>query len=298
MPALLACGDDDRGTGTAADPAWDIAFAGEIGGTTVLLRARGAALAVQRIGLGYPGMGAASDAAGARILYASLGNSIDPPRLMLLDGAEAEPLPFTDDDGVYEREPAWSPAGDRVAYTSHRDDDFGDVLVSAVSGGTITSTTNLTGANGGAGSPDMTPAWSPDGMHVAFTSYRGGRPSIWIMNANGGDPRQLTTPVDAGDYFPTWSPAGDSIAFQRIGSAGSRIGLVASAGGTPRFLTLPGDAFSPSWAPDAARLAITMRVSGTDLDVHIVGTDGTIVDRIRRDGRDYQPRWIASTSRF
>jgi TolB protein len=262
------------------------------------MRTRGATREVQRIGPGHPGIGATVDRAGSRVLYTSLGTATEAPRLMVLASVNAESRAFTDDVGSYEREADWSPSGDRVAYTSLRDEGFGDVFVARVTGGTFLGTANLTTANGGGGAPDMTPRWSPDGLHLAFTSYRGGNPSIWIMDADGGNPRRLTTPGDASDYFPTWSPAGDSIAFQRINATGSRIGLVAAAGGTPRFLTLPGDAFSPSWAPDAARLAITMRMPDLDLDIHVVGTDGTIVEHLRRAGRDYQPRWIASASRF
>lgn len=295
---LAACGDDG-GTNTPSGPAYDLAFTGEISGTMMLLRTRGATRAVRRIGLGYPGIGAVTDPAGTRVLYTTLGNADTPPQLVVLDGMDAEPRAFTDDVGVYEREADWSPPGDRVAYTSLRDDGFGDVFVARVAGSVFLGTTNLTGANGGASAADMTPAWSPDGTRIAFTSYRGGNPSIWIMDADGSDPVRLTTPVNASDYFPTWSPASDSIAFQRIDASSSRIGLVAVAGGTPRFLALAGDAFSPRWAPDAAqRMALTMRVEDADLDIHVVTTAGTIEERIRRPGRDYQPRWIRSTSRF
>ena len=55
----------------------------------------------------------------------------------------------------------------------------------------------------------MSPVWSPDGRHIAFTSaeYRG----IWTVPAEGGTPRQITAEDAAGFGF-TWSSDGSAIA--------------------------------------------------------------------------------------
>lgn len=39
---------------------------------------------------------------------------------------------------------------------------------------------------------DEVPAWFPDGKHIAFQSDRTGRMEIWVMNADGSSPRQVT----------------------------------------------------------------------------------------------------------
>jgi TolB protein len=39
---------------------------------------------------------------------------------------------------------------------------------------------------------DETPSWFPDGNRIAFQSDRTGRMEIWVMNADGGRPRQVT----------------------------------------------------------------------------------------------------------
>ncbi len=69
---------------------------------------------------------------------------------------------------------------------------------------------------------DVQPAWSPDGVSLAFVSARhAGRDrdfwvDLWSMPANGGVPTQLTG-TDAICAAPAWSPRGDRIAFLRVG---------------------------------------------------------------------------------
>lgn len=58
------------------------------------------------------------------------------------------------------------------------------------------------------GLPSMrgsTPAWSPDGRSITFSSSSNGNSEIYVMNADGSDQRNLTE-HPAMDVHPAWSP--------------------------------------------------------------------------------------------
>ncbi len=48
---------------------------------------------------------------------------------------------------------------------------------------------------------DQHPSWSPDGLSLVFMSNRTGQRQLWLMDADGGNPRPLTD-----DRFAAWDP--------------------------------------------------------------------------------------------
>jgi len=92
--------------------------------------------------------------------------------------------------------PAWSPAGDRIAFVSTETKNDEIWVVDRGSWPATQLTKNTW-------EWDKHPSWSPDGRQIIFSSNRSGRQQIWLMNADGSDPRPLTGPeYDAWD--PIW----------------------------------------------------------------------------------------------
>jgi len=54
--------------------------------------------------------------------------------------------------------------------------------------------------------------WSPDGQRIAFDARVEGNPDIWVMNADGTQPRRMTSEPSE-DVTGAWTPDGNAIVF-------------------------------------------------------------------------------------
>ncbi len=104
---------------------------------------------------------------------------------------------------------------------------------------------------------DRFPDYSPDGKRFAFESSREGDASqIWLAEADGSNPTQLTRGPGLFQGSPRFSPDGRTIAFDSLGEDGRwDIWTIDTSGGPPRrFTTHPGDDNLPSWSRDGRYL--------------------------------------------
>ncbi len=82
---------------------------------------------------------------------------------------------------------------------------------------------------------DQAPSVSPDGKYVVFTSLRGGFPSLWRMDLDGGNLKQLTDGQE--DYGPNVAPDGQWILFSSWRSGRQTLWRISIDGGQPVQLT-------------------------------------------------------------
>jgi TolB protein len=162
------------------------------------------------------------------------------------DGSDVRRL--TSEPSV-DADPAWSPDGGRIAFSSNREGDGDlDIYIMSSDGSGVTRVTTETGA-------DYEPAWSPNGQKIAFTSRRTGDAEIFVMNADGTNPVRLTnSPGD--DSEPAWSPDGQSIAFTTRRGDRPQI-FVANADGYGSARLLFDRAQHPAWSPDGSQIAFS-----------------------------------------
>lgn len=119
---------------------------------------------------------------------------------------------------------------------------------------------------------DITPAASPDGQRLAFTSNRSGFWDLYLLDLESGEVTQLTnTPEYEG--APTWSPDGTFMAFEAYQDENLNI-LVGPASDPLRepipLTTSASSEHSPAWAPDGRHIAFV-----SDGDVILADLDET-----------------------
>lgn len=106
------------------------------------------------------------------------------------------------------------------------------------------------------------PAWSPDGKQVVFSTNITGRMNIWKVAAAGGWPIQLSESDDR-QLGGVWSPNGKWIVFEQDIGGGEIFDLFAvpSEGGDTTNVTNTPEISetNPRWSPDSSTIAISYR---------------------------------------
>jgi TolB protein len=241
---------------------------------------------------------------GERIVYVAEGSS-GQLYLMRADGTGVRRVTH---DGWDYNYPTWSPNGRRIAFVRGNASSYG-IWAMNVNGTDLRRLTDVPS--------DASPAWSPDGSMIAFQRFVDGVGiAIWLMDADGGNQVQLTTPLttsirEQNDLRPDWSPGGDSIAFERqfgrldcdqrdCGARTSDIYVIRADGTSLRRLTKSGDSVEPRWSPDGNRIVFAStrarkREQRDFGDIYVMKADGTGQTRLTRalfsaDQPDWQSR--------
>jgi Tol biopolymer transport system component len=145
---------------------------------------------------------------------------------------------------------------------------------------------------------DWTPAWSPDGTKLVFTSYRAGGGELFVMNADGTGVIQITDDIHY-DRDPRWSPTQNKIAFESERGDNWEIFVMNSDGsGQVNITNTSGYDFEPDWSPDGSK--VTWRSSIGAGDVFVANADGTGKVNLTNDPLVYErePSWSPDGTRI
>lgn len=167
----------------------------------------------------------------------------------------------------------WSPDSKRLALTyvkqSSTQGDL-DVYTCALDG------TDLQpfAVNRGKLSHEESPAWSPDGKRIAFTSTADNNQELYSANRDGGDLVRLTHDP-AIDCHPAWSPDSTRIVFSTARWGDLELAVMSADGASIMRLTESrGIDDYPVWSPDGKRIAFTSNRDG-NFEIYVMNADGS-----------------------
>ncbi len=123
--------------------------------------------------------------------------------------------------------------------------------------------------------------WSPDGLKIAFSVYRGGNYDIYLMNADGTGLVNLTT-NPAQDHQPSWSADGAQIAFISDRQGSLQVYVMDSDGSNVIQLTdLSPGCTKPVWSPDGSMIVFDLLGNMADEEeIYVMNSDGTGLMRL------------------
>jgi serine/threonine protein kinase/Tol biopolymer transport system component len=199
---------------------------------------------------------------GKSVVYAkTLGNDTD---LYLLRIGDRNAVRLTPDSPTHDRQPAFSPDGEQIAFRSER--DGGGVFLMTPSGESVTRLTDF----------GYSPSWSPDGVELvvapgAFTSptdLPSEAKGLSVVNVKSGKTRPLA--INGKALQPSWSPGGARIAYFGVrGQSGQRDIWTIAADGSDAArggVAVTDDTaldWSPAWSPDGRYLYFSSTRGGT-----------------------------------
>lgn len=138
---------------------------------------------------------------------------------------------------------------------------------------------------------DWSPAWSPNGREILFTSDRTGQNQIWTMATDGSGQRQLTAPASPASgppvwsRDPSWSADGMRIIFTSNRSGKDENWVMDRDGKNWfRHAQMDGEHWHPSFSPDGKQVLFSSNRGG-EWGLWISDIDGSNARRLVPDLR-------------
>ncbi|HID56925.1 TPA: hypothetical protein EYP37_10390 [Candidatus Poribacteria bacterium] len=152
------------------------------------------------------------------------------------------------------KDPAWSPDGHLVAYSSNESGVWDIWILDLRSGERIDLTDDV--------AIDRNPSWSPDGRYLTYQSLRDNNWDLWRVDVSSGEKIRLTD-LPSDEVDPAWFPLGDGIAFASNMDGDFDIYLItAEKGKVERITDDTWDERDPTWSPNGLFLAYSSNERG------------------------------------
>ena len=167
-------------------------------------------------------------------------------------------------DRFLDTEPAWSPDGTKLAYSSDKGGNLLQLWIRDLKAGEDRQVTRLT-------TQPMGVSWSPDGSRIAFLEVDGmwRRAAVSVVNLASGKVTRIHDSL-FGPGMPTWSPDGRRVAVTMVAPYSTRfregtnqvLTMSADGGGDRWFAPVPNLSIDsrggcgPEWSPDGTKMAM------------------------------------------
>jgi Tol biopolymer transport system component len=255
------------------------------GGSAAIYRMSADGSAVERITGTLSGPGSLTwSPDGTRLAFTRSGGEFESSNLYVMnaDGSGLEQITHYSDGVLQAGTPEWSPDGRILAFTRvDAGESDAELFTVHPDGSGMTQLTHCVercgSSNGAAG-----PSWSPDGSSIVFGRDR----DLWVVRADGSDPRRLTDyaedPCCSLVVNPAWSPDGAEIVFVldqdpafslwAIHPDGSGLREIYDCAGPDCLGVL-----EPTWSPDGRYIAFTWigPAPRTSRHVAVISPDGS-----------------------
>ena len=131
--------------------------------------------------------------------------------------------------------------------------------------------------------PIISPSWSPNGNELAYVSFEGRKPVVYVHDVSTGKRRVLAN-FRGSNSAPAWSPDGKSLAVTLTKEGGSQIFIIDAKGGDPRRITQSsGIDTEPVFSPDGSAIYFVSDRGGSP-QIYRIPSSGGPVQRVTFNG--------------
>ena len=151
--------------------------------------------------------------------------------------------------------------------------------------------------------PIISPSWSPNGSQLAYVSFEGRKPEIWVHEVATGK-RRLLASFKGSNSAPSWSPDGRTLALTLSRDGNAQVYALSTSGGEPtRLSRSEGIETEATYSADGKSIYFVSDRGGSP-QIYRMGASGGSSARVTFSGNyNISPslspdgRWLAYISR-